>query len=206
MSAHAVSPGMPRLFRNYETGWNQDYDCTIWQAVRATTTSPLLFKPIKIGPRGLEEPFIDGSFGCNNPLDILLEEAWKVFPERHVASIVSLGAGQLSPTSSLTLDVVDFLAEVASDCEEIANEAELQLTEVPGVYFRFNVSRSLESESGDWDQVAVVKAQTASYMSTEEISQRMVGAVEAMASRDKGKISTHKLRAYYVAITWSSLP
>lgn len=196
MSAHALTPGVPRLFRTYETTINEEYDIAIWQAARATTTSPLLFDPVRIGPRGREEPFVDGSLGCNNPLDILLEEAFRVFPDRHVTCVVSVGAGQLRPTSSLSRDIVDMLANIASDCEETANEADLLFANTPGVYFRFNVAQGLESveDSEEQNQAAAVKASTDSYISADEVCRRMANAVGTISSRSPGNISTRQLR------------
>lgn len=192
MSAHSVTPGMPHLFRTYEAAWNQGYDCPIWQAARATTTSPFLFNPIRIGPPGTDEPFVNTSFGCNNPLDVILEEAYRVFPERHVSCVVSLGAGQFAPASTFSRDFTKFLVKLASNCEETANETELRFNSIQDVYFRFNVAHGLETvDIEDRDKSAVVKAQTDSYILAQEASQKMADAVKVIASR---KISTAQLR------------
>lgn len=194
MSAHTVSPGTPRILRSYRSPSNQDYECAIWQAARATTTFPLLFKPIMIGLRGLEEPFVDGSLGCNNPLNILLEEAYQIFPDRHVSCVVSLGAGQLGPNSFLSQDLVSFLVRVSSDCEQTAGEAQRRFADVPDVYFRFDVSQGLQnSESEDKEHVTVIDMHTSAYMYTEDISQRLDSVVKALDARRLGPTSIRQL-------------
>lgn len=196
MSAHTTSPGMPRLFRTYESAENQDYNCTIWEAACATTASPLFFEPIRIGPKGMQEPFVAGSLGCNNPLDVLFEEALRVFPDRRVACVISLGAGYRGPTSSLVQDVREVSLNIASDCEATANDAELRFKDVSNVYFRFNATQRLDAvENKEQDQAVVIKSSTESYLLAHEVVQKMVSTVTALASRNPGSISTRQLRA-----------
>lgn len=196
MSAHHVARDVPRLFRTYidGTGANESYDCTIWQAARATSAFPAIFKPIKIGPPGLMEPHIDGGLGCNNPLDILFEEAYRNWPERHVSCIVSLGAGQSHPISFLSADLKNALLEITLDCEGIANEAELRFREVPDLYFRFSVSQGMQAiERFDWDQAETIHASTVRYLLSEPVTKKFVGVVKIVGTRQLGKISTARL-------------
>lgn len=196
MSAYAISPGIPRAFRTYDRGSNQDYNCCIWEAGCATMASLFHFKPIRIGSPGMKEPFISGSLGCNNPLNTLLEDAYRMFPARHIACILSLGAGELSPASVLPrLDLTDILIEIAKDCEGTANEAELRFAQVPGVYFRFNVTQGLQPFGDeDWDRANAVRAHTSTYLSKEDVTAKMEKAVGAASARRPGKVSTRQLR------------
>lgn len=199
MPAHHVARGMPRLFRTYvdNTGVDESYDCTIWQAARATSAFPELFKSVTLGPPGLEEPFVDGGLGCNNPLDILFEEAYRNFPEHHISCIVSLGSGQLAPVSVLPADLKAALLEMALDCESIDNEAELRFKEIPSLYFRFSVTQGLQTiEHDDWDQTGTIKAHTDNYLVANVVTEKMSAAVRAVASRERGKISTARLSGY----------
>lgn len=202
MSAHHVARGMPRLFRTYivRTGEDESYDCTIWQAARATSAFPDLFKPVNIGPSGLEEPFVDGGLGCNNPLDILFEECYTNYPERHVGCVISLGAGQLPPTSALSADSKDALLQMARDCESTENEAALRSRDVPGLYFRFSVPQGMQAiEGDDWEKTAIIKAHTDRYMLTDAVSEQMWAAVRGIGTPQLGKISTTKLRVLMIS-------
>lgn len=199
MPAHHVARGMPCLFRTYidDTGVNESYDCAIWEAARATSAFPELFKPVEIGPPGLKEPYVDGGLGSNNPLDILFEEAYRNFPERHISCIISLGAGQLAPVSALPADLKDTLLKMALDCEGTSNEAELRFGDIPSLYFRFSVTQGMQSIEHDaWDEADVVEAHTDAYLSTDVATVKMSDAVTAVGSRQLGKISTVKLSVY----------
>ncbi|KAJ7872429.1 acyl transferase/acyl hydrolase/lysophospholipase [Mycena leptocephala] len=113
---NAANMSLPVLFRTYNTTNNPAMDCTIWQAGRATSAAPTFFKQIRIGPPGIEEAFVDGGMGQNNPIAALLLEAQVMFPDRQIACIISLGTGQPHtikiPTPSLLkrlfpLDVIE---------------------------------------------------------------------------------------------------
>jgi hypothetical protein len=90
----------PRLFRTY-LGYNPGYNAAkIWEAARATSAAPRVFERILIGDVGLQEEFIDGAMGCNNPVQILVEEAGHEFDgEDKVACIVSIGTGKRRVTA-----------------------------------------------------------------------------------------------------------
>lgn len=65
----------------------------IWEACRATSAMPSYFEPIDIGDKGVQETFVDGGLGYNNPVEQVVEEARLLFPGRKVACVVSIGTG-----------------------------------------------------------------------------------------------------------------
>ncbi|KAG6809211.1 hypothetical protein H0H92_001133 [Tricholoma furcatifolium] len=65
----------PRIFRSYKVKANEDYNCTLIEAARATTATPQFFKPVIIGSEYLSEKFIGASFGHHNPTSHVLKEA-----------------------------------------------------------------------------------------------------------------------------------
>jgi len=99
MPAANMTAAIPRLFRTYQVPKNQSFDCTIWEAARATTAAPTFFKGIDIGGPGSKERFIDGGVGRNNPIMQVFEEAELVFPNGHVACAISIGTGQAKTTA-----------------------------------------------------------------------------------------------------------
>ena len=90
MSALNMSARIPRLFRTYQAPKYRSPNCTIWEAVRATSAVPTFFPRIVIDG----EPYVDGGMGCNNPVQQVLQEAELLFPDRHVACVISIGTGQ----------------------------------------------------------------------------------------------------------------
>ena len=87
MSAMNMNAQIPRLFHPYQAPKYPAPNCTIWQAVRATPAMPTFFKHIVING----EPY---GMGCNNPVQHMLYETKLMFPDGHVACIISIGVGQ----------------------------------------------------------------------------------------------------------------
>ena len=54
-----------------------------------TSAAPTFFDPIRIR----NEIFVDGGFGCNNPVEFVYNEAREMWPNREIGCIVSLGTG-----------------------------------------------------------------------------------------------------------------
>jgi len=184
----ALSVSGPRLFRTYSVWENPCYDCTIWQAARATSAAPAFFDPIIIGEEGSEETFIHAGFGYHNPIRQVLEEADILFgPHQPVACIISIGAGQAEsielpspdafrrvPPDNLTI----VLERIATDCELLAEDFEGRLKHVENVYFRFNVQRGVSLAECERDHE--VYTYTSAYIESSGASQRVNVAVETL--------------------------
>jgi hypothetical protein len=85
--------GLPILLRSYDSRKEPapEFNCTIWQAGRATCATGLAFKPIQIG----NSVFIDEGAGKYNPAPQVLEEAAvNEWPGRDVGILVSVGTGK----------------------------------------------------------------------------------------------------------------
>lgn len=88
----------PYIFRSYEsseqeastyyTGSTNGRGITLAQALLATSAAPGYLPPIRIG----EHEFIDGGVVANNPTEIAILEALRLWPGRRL-SVVSLGTG-----------------------------------------------------------------------------------------------------------------
>ena len=96
-----LSIRIPHLFHTYQVPKNQTFNCMIWEAACATSTTPAFFKHIVIGESGTSQPYIDGSIGCNNPIAQVLEEAKLMFPNQQVACIIGIGTGHADTISIL---------------------------------------------------------------------------------------------------------
>jgi len=190
----ALHMSSPRLFRTYLVRENESYNCPIWQAARATSAAPTFFKRIHIGEKGLEEEFIDGGLGCNNPIkQVLLETEAISGSDQYVACIISIGSGQAgviglkSPDAfqrALSLDLVAVLQQIATDCESAAEEIENQFKNIPNVYFRFNVEQGMQGVTlADGEKLREVTQHTMQYIQKSAVSQKVNAAVKAIRRR-----------------------
>lgn len=81
------------LLRSYDSRKEPapEFECTIWQAGRATAATALAFKPIQIG----QSIFLDEGAGKYNPSPQILDEAvCNEWPGREVGVFVSIGTGK----------------------------------------------------------------------------------------------------------------
>jgi hypothetical protein len=165
--------GSPFLFRTYPGRERMQEECKIWEAIRATCAAPSFFDPIIIG----DEAFVDGGFGCNNPVNVVYEEAMMQWPGQEIGYILSLGTGTprvLSLHDPTLLDTrfpkgfVQTLERTATECET-AHQDMLHKRELMGKYFRFNVQKGLEGVSlMEWQKLEETALRTEEYVSFAE--------------------------------------
>jgi len=175
----------------------QSPNCMIWEAARATSATPTFFERLVIN----EEPFIDGGMGGNNPIHHVFQEAQLMFPDRHIACIVSIGTGQAETISipkpdwtqrAIPLDVVDAMRKIATDCEASAQDAAQRFEHTPGIYFRFNVDQGLQDVGLEqWDKLDEVRAHTGQYIQMVDVNPRLKDVVVAICGRPSVVPTTH---------------
>lgn len=184
----------PKLFRTWSADKNPGYNCTIWEAGRATSAAPTFFKRIYIGNPGMQEEFVDAGIGCNNPVQYLIQEAQREFgPNREVACIVSIGTGKPKVAGFkaparfqrvLPLDLIKVLTAISTDSEAVASVMEARYQYCSGLYHRLNVERGLEEVSlEEWEKLGEVTTHTTEYLRGEKISQRLDEIVEALLGK-----------------------
>ncbi|KAG6809485.1 hypothetical protein H0H92_016064 [Tricholoma furcatifolium] len=134
LSAANMVP-LARKFRSYEVKANQEHNCTIVQAARATTATPQFFKPVAIGK--ISEKFVGASFGHINPATCVLEEAQLVFGSSYpVACLLSIGAGhsdinEWQAPKSLK-EIVNTLQTISANFEGSVEELLKRYKDFPG--------------------------------------------------------------------------
>ncbi|KAG8757255.1 hypothetical protein FRC12_010349 [Ceratobasidium sp. 428] len=193
MSKHNMNSGMPTIIRSYPTSVNPGPNCTIWQALRAATAHPEMFKPMEIAEQGILGSFVDAAMGCGNPIEHVLAEAKRIYPNRRVATIVSIGAGHRStihiPEPSplqriFPTNVIVAMRDIATDNERVAQAMAVRFRGARDVYFRLNVDQGMQSvQLGDWDRLGEVQAHTRAYMSKVETNELVLRAVKATRER-----------------------
>ena len=198
------------LFRTYNIEGPND-NIKIWEAARATSAAPMIFKRICIGPTGAEEEFLDGGMGCNNPVLRLIDEAEEAFPDLkrkfpnlkpHFDCILSIGTGRRSTVGLkkpdafqkiLPTDLVEVLAKMATDTEETAEQALRRFEPLqgrPAVYFRLNVEHGMQGISlAEWEKLGEITAHTKAYLEGMEVRRKVEGVVGALRKGHGAQIS-----------------
>ena len=142
------------LIRSYRTDaiGQQNYDCSIWEAARATSAAPLYFESITLRSRNAVT-FIDGGIRANNPIELVLKEAYTIWDESTPRCILSIGTGWDS-VKAIKVDnpklhqIAETMSDIATDSEAISRRFESskdgKSLKKSGRYFRFNVQHGME--------------------------------------------------------------
>ncbi|KAG9093323.1 hypothetical protein FS749_014584 [Ceratobasidium sp. UAMH 11750] len=202
MSKHNMNAGIPAIFRSYSARANQGPNSTIWEALRAATAHPEMFKSIEIEDQGIRGSFVDAAMGCSNPIEHVLAEAKLLYPNRRVACILSIGGGhprtihipepspfqRIFPTSLIVA-----MRDIATDNERMAQTMAVRFQAVPDVYFRLNVDQGMQSvRIGSWDRLGEIKAHTRAYMLKAQTNEIMKKAARAIVDR-RGTIAMDQI-------------
>ncbi|KAJ7452606.1 hypothetical protein FB451DRAFT_1374060 [Mycena latifolia] len=177
-----LNAGIPELFRSYDTPEEPALDCRIWEAARATSATPGLFKPMEIGRGGVRPKYIGGGVWNNNPTSLVVAEAQKMYPSQPVVLVVSVGSGhpdtiQIPRSPSLTA-FAKTLKSIATDCERIHEDNARRFRSSPNTYFRLNVQQGLQGfEQQHWGRSGEVSTHTRVYLGTEDVKSKLTSAV-----------------------------
>jgi hypothetical protein len=191
VTADAIRAGIITSIRSYRVTSNQGPECTIVEAVRATTATPEMFKRAVIEEQGVKIPYIGGGLGCNNPMSQLLLEAGRAFPSVPLACVVSVGAGQLSSTNLpeprmrdllMSSKLIDVVKSIAMDCEKTHQETSNRFNGTSDVYFRFNAEQGMQDiDQSDATRLPNVQTHTRVYLQEATVDARAEGAAKAVA-------------------------
>ena len=180
------------LFRTYKSR-DISLDCKIWEAARATSAVPFLFKDVKIGSLG--QPFIAARIGYTNPSFMVWKEAEDIFSTRQIGCLVSIGAGRAEAITTrkhgfwqwqLPTSVIQMLTIIDMDCEN-AHQQMLSFFEskFPNTYFRLNVDRQgMEGvDLHECEKMDDVEAPTAEYMRRNKVDEQLALLMKAMSPK-----------------------
>ncbi len=124
----------------------------IWEAARATSAAIFFFDPITIRVGDLEQRFVDGATGANNPVRRLWQEAQRQWPgglESQTQCLVSIGTGvpSMNGFGDTPIQVIRALKDIATETERTANEFqdEHQSMVQRGAYIRLTVNIGLDN-------------------------------------------------------------
>ncbi|KAK3376988.1 hypothetical protein B0T24DRAFT_665831 [Lasiosphaeria ovina] len=184
----------PRLFRTYNIRNNPTFNCTIWEACRATSAAPTYFDPIEIGEEWERETFVDAGLGYNNPIEQVLEEARLVFPRRRIACVVSIGTGLARvlkfPSSPRTnpLKLIEALKNMATESDTTAERVQKRFRNIKDTYLRFSVDRGLNDiKLEEWENLGEVRTYTTGYLEQDTVSSYIDTVVMALLASKAGQ-------------------
>ncbi|KAF8602162.1 FabD/lysophospholipase-like protein [Ceratobasidium sp. AG-I] len=172
-TADAIRAGTTCI-RTYRVSANQGPECTIVEAVRATTAAPGMFKRAHIKEQGVTVSYVGGGLGCNNPTDKLLVDIATVFPERPIACVVSIGCGQVHsgdvPDATiydafLPSKLLPVMQSIAMDCDETHQDLARRFEHAKDAYFRFNTEHGMQGiDQSDATMLSKVQAHAQAYL------------------------------------------
>jgi hypothetical protein len=200
----SVKGSQPALLRSYDSRGEPapEFNCTIWQAGRATSAIGLAFKPIQIG----QSVFIDEGAGQYNPAPFVLDEATvNEWPGREVGVFISLGTGKRPPNSDQNqhLWYEGFMGEFAEarrrliskieGCEETHNymvrEHLAKRGVLPENYYRLNVEVDVgEFGMNEWNRLADISTGTKRYLGRPEVQKMSHDGATKLAKIYKAKL------------------
>ncbi|KAI8945770.1 acyl transferase/acyl hydrolase/lysophospholipase [Xylaria longipes] len=194
----------PTLFTTYDTATNLSYrGCAIWQVARATSAATTFFKSIKIGRDNVE--FIDAGFGHNNPCEVLIEEARRLFPNHGQLQVLSIGTGlgDVITIKDSRRAILKALAKMAATLTTVARKLHNQYRD-SSQYHRFNVERGLQDITlSDWEKTSTIAAHTGNYLRNNQTAiQKFVDSFinchrgQAEATSPHGTTASSSMRHY----------
>ncbi len=196
--------GRPAILRSYDSRAepSPEFDCTIWQAGRATSATGLAFKPIQIG----QSVFTDEGAGQFNPSPVALDEACvNEWPAREVGVIVTIGTGKRPAGSDMNshLWYEGFMGDFAEarrkliakieGCEETHQYMVREGLAKRGVnienYYRFNVEIGVgEFGMNEWNRLADISTGTRRYLGKSEVQRMNLEAAAKLAKIHRAKL------------------
>jgi predicted acylesterase/phospholipase RssA len=150
---------------------HRNYDCSIWEAVRATSAAPLFFEPLTL--EASRATFVDGAVRANNPVEQVTSEARRLWPDRSIGCLVSLGTGVtlpqgFNPNKSRLHEILQSLADIATDANTKAREfrdtREGRELIRSRKYFRYSVPQGMgEVDLADFERIPYMESITLPY-------------------------------------------
>jgi len=199
--------GSSALLRSYDSRKEPppEFNCTIWQAGRATCATGLAFKPMKIG----QSIFIDEGAGKYNPAPQILDEAAvNEWPGREVGVFLSIGTGKRpSGTNNRQHewwegfvgggmgDFAEARRRLISKIEGCEDTHQYMLNEYlakRGVnldnYYRLNVEVGVgDFGMNEWSRLADISTNTRKYLAKSEVQRINMEAAAKMAKIERAR-------------------
>lgn len=199
--------GTSVLLRSYDSRKEPppEFNCTIWQAGRATCATGLAFKPIQIG----QSIFIDEGAGKYNPAPQILDEAAvNEYPGREVGVFISIGTGKRPGGTNNRQhewwegfvgggmgDFAEARRRLISKIEGCEDTHQYMLNEYlvkRGVnldnYYRLNVEVGVgDFGMNEWNRLSDISTNTRRYLAKSEVQRINMDAAAKMARIERAR-------------------
>jgi len=177
------------------TTTDQATDWTVWQAARATSTFPSFSKSITLGNLPTSK---EVGFGFYNPAKEALAEAHRIWPDRKIGCLVSIGSG-IETTTKFRTGVLtalrkrfrtkltaETLRQIDVDCKRTADEVWLSCNQKGIGYFRLSAFGDPFLGLSEYKWLNDVIAITEKYLSASE-SVRSTGEISRCLVEDSDR-------------------
>jgi predicted acylesterase/phospholipase RssA len=157
--------------------------CKVWQACRATSAANTYFDVISLGP--FKQSFLDGGIRHNNPVNMALEEAQSVWPDRDIL-LVSIGTGVPPelPIDGNLANIAEQMKNIATDTQQTHRtfyESHRSTMVDQNRYFRFNVPGAGGIGLAEWRAMPTLAGNTQSYLSDGETADKLEKCVNELS-------------------------
>ncbi|KAH8826576.1 hypothetical protein DL96DRAFT_1450565, partial [Flagelloscypha sp. PMI_526] len=173
----------PTTFRTYGVRANRTANCSILQAIRASTANAGRLPAVDIHG----ETFVSASsLGHRYPVEIALIEAEVAFPGKPLRCIISIGSGHPGYLSHVKDDEVSLeRAQIHLASDPIAQSqlvaVRLARTGQDELYFRFDVEQGLQLQSCGTGTIGrKVRTHTRQYLKMVETGERLEKAITSL--------------------------
>lgn len=200
--------GDSTLLRSYDSRKEPapEFNCTIWQAGRATSATAVAFKPIQIG----QSVFIDEGAGKYNPSPQILDEAViNEWPGRDLGVFVSIGTGKRPASTSNRNQHEWWEGFMGGGIGEFAEARRRLISKIEGCedthqymlnehlpkrgvnrdnYYRLNVEVGVgEFGMNEWQRLADISTSTRRYLAKGEVKRMNEDAAAKLGKIERAK-------------------
>jgi predicted acylesterase/phospholipase RssA len=140
MSASSAE-GPAILFRSYRCQGFDANKCTIWQAARCTSATPSFFKRMFVDVPAPGGWYVDGGVQFNNPSELALDEAGRIWTPVKRFCLVSVGTGRQKNVEFVDIKDSDSpVVKIETSSKRLVSRI---LSKIPGVKKVGNVPAGL---------------------------------------------------------------
>jgi patatin-like phospholipase/acyl hydrolase len=164
----------PTVFRTYHGDDIGPSECPLWHAARATSAAPSFFKPMFVEPPSPGITYVDGGLGYNNPAEVALDEARRVWPENQHFCLVSIGTGRPN-----AVNIVDY-TNIDSDIDAQRSVFEKIRSHIPNIVNHIpGWTTATNFPPGVFAIIKMASALAKMATDSEAVNERLEGAAES---------------------------
>ncbi|KAL1691385.1 acyl transferase/acyl hydrolase/lysophospholipase [Schizophyllum commune] len=193
-----------RRIRTYAHPTEPAVQYALAEAVRATMGHPALFKPLSSTKGNSHRILLDAGNDHYNPAFDILQEAETIYPTRHLAYFLSLGAGTTQTIGEnparrfvnqprLPSPILRNIRALAERCDAIATAFKRDHKDLEGKYFRMTPSNAPSDSRIRWEEVEALEEMVGPYFAD---VQDQVRILVAAMMHETGMVKSRGLTGY----------